>query len=224
MLAAQTPSRWILSALVIAMAQLPSFALGQLETEETKSGATKFESLFDGESLSGWEGDPRFWSVSEGVLTGSTHPDGINKNTFLVAKGLFEDFILRLQFKLTNHASGIQIRSKIPDPQKPFIVVGYQADIGGGDTGTFYEEQGRGTLAATNKDQVKKLLKPEDWNTYEIEAKGNEFIVRLIGEATSIYEETRQPCPKTGRIALQLQAGPAMKIEFRDLQIRNIEP
>ena len=170
MLAAQTPSRWILSALVIAMAQLPSFALGQLETEETKSGATKFESLFDGESLSGWEGDPRFWSVCEGVLTGSTHPDGINKNTFLVAKGLFEDFILRLQFKLTNHASGIQIRSKIPDPQKPFIVVGYQADIGGGDTGTFYEEQGRGTLAATNKDQVKKLLKPEDWNTYEIEA------------------------------------------------------
>ena len=52
MLAAQTPPRWILSALVIAMAQVPSFALGQLETEETKSGATKFESLFDGESLS----------------------------------------------------------------------------------------------------------------------------------------------------------------------------
>ena len=224
MLDTQTPSCRILPALVIAMAQLPTFALGQLETEKTKSEATKFESLFDGESLSGWEGDPRFWCASEGVLTGSTHPDGISENTFLVATGLYEDFTLRLQFRLTNHASGIQIRSRIPAPQKPFIVVGYQADIGGGDTGTFYEEQGRGTLAATNKDQVKKLLKPEDWNTYEIEAKGNKFVVRLNGQATSSYQETGQPCPKTGRIALQLQAGPAMKIEFRDLQIRKIEP
>lgn len=224
MLAAQTPSCRILPVLVIAMAQLPSFALAQFETKKIKSGATTFEALFDGKSLSGWEGDPRFWSASEGVLTGSTHPDGIGKNTFLVASGRFEDFILRLQFRLTNHASGVQIRSQIPDPQKPFIVVGYQADIGGGDTGTFYEEQGRGTLAATNKEQVKKLLKPGDWNTYEIEAKGNQFVVRLNGQTTSNYQETRQPCPKTGRIALQLQAGPAMKIEFRDLQIRKIEP
>ena len=187
-------------------------------------GFREFERLFNGESLSGWEGDPRFWSASKGVLTGSTHPDGINENTFLVATGSFENFILRLQFRLINHASGLQIRSRIPDPQKPFTVVGYQADIGGGDTGTFYEEQGRGTLAGPNMDQVKKLLKPGDWNTYEVEAKGNKFVVRLNGQTTSTYQETRQPCPKTGRIALQLQAGPAMKIEFRELQIRKIEP
>lgn len=179
--------------------------------------------LFDGKSLQGWAGDTRYWSVENGAIVGSTHPDGITKNTFLVADHAYKDFELQLQFKISNHASGIQIRSQVPDPEKPFTVIGYQADIGGGDTGTFYEEQGRGNLAVADAEKVRKLLKPDQWNLYSIRAVGNQFIVRLNGEITASFKETQRPCPETGCIALQLQAGPAMKIEFRDLKLTKIQ-
>lgn len=181
-------------------------------------------SLFDGKSLKGWSGDPRYWSVENGAIVGSTHPQGIDENTFLVADQTYGDFELQLQFKLTNHASGIQIRSKTPDPDRPFIVVGYQADIGGGDTGTFYEEQGRGNLAVGDAEKVRRQFKRNDWNSYTIRAVGNQFVIKLNGEVTSTYQETQRPCPATGCIALQLQAGPAMKIEFRDLRLIKIQP
>ena len=29
-----------------------------------------FVSIFDGETLNGWDGDPRFWSVEDGAITG----------------------------------------------------------------------------------------------------------------------------------------------------------
>ena len=84
--------------------------------------------LFDGKSLQGWAGDTRYWSVENGAIVGSTHPDGITKNTFLVADHVYEDFELQLQFKLSNHASGIQIRSQVPDPRKAFY--GYRLSGG----------------------------------------------------------------------------------------------
>jgi hypothetical protein len=209
------------AACLISIAHLkPIQAQERVEAEDP----LETQSLFDGKSLKGWSGDPRYWSVKNGAIVGSTHTKGIGQNTFLVADQIYGDFELQLQFKLTNHASGIQIRSKIPDPDRPFIVVGYQADIGGGDTGTFYEEQGRGNLAVGDMEEVRRLFKPNGWNSYTIRAVGNHFVVKLNGEITSTYQETQRPCPATGCIALQLQAGPAMKIEFRDLKVRPIRP
>ena len=34
-----------------------------------------FHSLFDGQTLDGWEGNPKFWSVQDGVITGQTTAD-----------------------------------------------------------------------------------------------------------------------------------------------------
>ena len=36
-------------------------------------GAEKgFEKIFDGKTLKGWNGDPKFWSVKDGAITGQT--------------------------------------------------------------------------------------------------------------------------------------------------------
>ena len=53
-----------------------------------------FESLFDGKSLDGWDGNPDFWSVKDGVITGQTTADKPTKgNTFLIyRKGEVGDF------------------------------------------------------------------------------------------------------------------------------------
>src|SRR5262245_12597064 len=33
---------------------------------------TGFESIFDGKTLTGWDGDPQFWRVEEGVIIGES--------------------------------------------------------------------------------------------------------------------------------------------------------
>ena len=71
--------------------------------------------LFNGKDLSGWDGDPRLWSVKDGVIHGETTPENAAKgNTFIIWKeGQVKNFDLRLSFRCnaTNN-SGIQYRSK----------------------------------------------------------------------------------------------------------------
>ena len=106
--------------------------------------AEESKELFNGKDLTGWEGDNKFWSVEDGVITGRTTKDNPAKhNTFLVWKGgTVKDFELHVWFKIDGGNSGVQYRSKeLPD----HVVAGYQADIvdEGPYTGILYEEKGR---------------------------------------------------------------------------------
>lgn len=77
-----------------------------------------FRSIFDGKSLSGWDGDPMFWRVENGALVGQTTAEKQpQQNTFLIWRGGRPgDFQLKLDFKLTGFNSGIQYRSiELPD-------------------------------------------------------------------------------------------------------------
>lgn len=110
-----------------------------------------FIQIFDGRSLEGWHGDPAYWSVVNGVLTGSVTPETpLKTNTFLVWKdGEPNDFELKLNFRITESGnSGINYRSEIID-SIPYALRGYQADIDGKIryTGQNYEERKRATLA-----------------------------------------------------------------------------
>lgn len=112
------------------------------------------QTLFNGEDLTGWDGDPRLWSVKDGVLHGETTPDAAaNGNTFLIWKdGVLKDFELRLSFRCnaTNN-SGIQYRSKhITDgkAKNRWVVRGYQHEIRNENklpsvAGFIYDEGGR---------------------------------------------------------------------------------
>lgn len=111
--------------------------------------------LFNGKDLTGWRGNPDFWSVKDGAITGRTTPEKpASENTFLIWNGEVADFTLTLKYKMQPGDgsrfvnSGIQFRSKVVD-EKNFVVAGYQADLEYGDTysGILYEEKGRGTLA-----------------------------------------------------------------------------
>ena len=44
-----------------------------------------FKSIFDGKSLKGWNGDPKFWSVQDGAISGKTTKENPTKgNTFII--------------------------------------------------------------------------------------------------------------------------------------------
>lgn len=110
-----------------------------------------FVSLFNGNDLSGWEGDKRFWRVENGEIIGQTSDDNkAEHNTFLIRRGeSYGDFELRFSYQVTGYNSGIQYRSK---EQDDYVVRGYQADFearwhedGTVDkfSGMFFEENGR---------------------------------------------------------------------------------
>lgn len=93
------------------------------------------QSLFNGKDLTGWDGDPRLWSVKDGVIHGETTPENAaTGNTFVIWQGgRTKDFELRLTFRCnaTNN-SGIQYRSKHITEGKvgnKWVVRGYQHEI-----------------------------------------------------------------------------------------------
>jgi hypothetical protein len=73
-----------------------------------------FVSLFDGQTLAGWEGDPTYWRVENGVLVGEITPATVVKsNTFIIWRGgRPKDFELKLDYRITPTGnSGINYRS-----------------------------------------------------------------------------------------------------------------
>lgn len=171
--------------------------------ESAPPEAKGMTSIFNGKDLSGWDGDPRLWSVRDGVIHGETTADAkANGNTFLIwQEGRTRNFELRLSFRCnaTNN-SGIQYRSRHITEGKvrnKWVVRGYQHEIRNevdlpSVSGFIYDEGGRrgrtclvGEKATWEPDGkkvqerlidgegFKKLFKLDDWNDVIIRAKGN---------------------------------------------------
>ena len=73
---------------------------------QKKGGQTKekgFVSIFDGKTLNNWKGDPTYWRVEDGTLTGEITPSTLLKtNSFIVWQGGEPaDFELKGEFKIT---------------------------------------------------------------------------------------------------------------------------
>jgi hypothetical protein len=199
-------------------------------------------SLFDGKSLQGWSGLTANWSVQDGAITGENKADApIAQNTFLVYEKPVKDFELTLEFKIVGGNSGIQYRSKVFDKDK-FVVGGYQADIDANKRymGINYEERGRGIMAergeiiavdgqgkksrvgsAGDADALLSQIKWEDWNRYKIVAKGNVLQHYVNDQLMSEVQDSESAkSASEGVLALQLHAGPPMKVQFKNIMLK----
>ena len=201
--------------------------------------------LFNGTNLDGWDGDPRFWKVENGCITGETTAEVTPEaNTFLIWKlGEVDDFELTAEYKIDAGNSGIQVRSfRLPD--RPWGIGGYQADFEAGDrySGIIYGENFRGILAdrgqqtkigedhkpavtgKTGEDEaLQKVVKKGDWNEYRIVAKGFTLQNYINGQLTAeVTDEDGQMRRRGGLLALQLHAGPPMKVQFRNLKLKRL--
>ena len=78
-----------------------------------------YTSLFDGKTLTGWDGQPGLWRVEDGAIVGETlkekYPPWAFPNTNLVYRGVTaKDFDLKLEIKVEKGGgSGIQYRSSV---------------------------------------------------------------------------------------------------------------
>ncbi|HEV3168118.1 MAG TPA: PVC-type heme-binding CxxCH protein [Isosphaeraceae bacterium] len=190
-------------ALVVYLAS-PS----QVPMLATRDNARDF---FNGRDLTGWQGDPKLWTVENGEIVGKTA--GLARNEFLRSEMMAGDFRLTCQVKLVGNEgnSGIQFRSAaLPEGE----MKGDQADIGVGWWGKLYEENGRGLLWDQSGEAH---VKPNDWNTYEILAIGTKIRTRINGKICVDLDDPAG-APR-GIFAFQLHSGGPTEVRFRDLKL-----
>ena len=207
-----------------------------------------FQSIFDGQTLTGWDGNPAYWRVENGALVGEITPQTVVKsNTFIVWRGARpRDFELKLDYRITPAGnSGINYRSAIVadavTPDNRFAMRGYQLDVDGAKryAGNNYEEKGRLFLAV--RGQVTRVVggRPpvlvsttaddnqllsainDDWNSVHISARGNTLIHMINGRLMSVVIDDDAPNrPADGLIGVQVHVGPPMKVEYRNIRLK----
>jgi len=207
-----------------------------------------FKPIFDGKTLEGWDGNPQFWSVEDGAITGQTSPDNPTKgNTFIIWRGGQPgDFELKLEYRLRNHNSGIQFRSwEEPDKWGKWVIGGYQADIAEPKRfdGILYGERFRGILCMRgdktvigtdhkpkvvgklgDSDELFDAIGRDEWNEYHIVAKGNHLAHYVNGnQMVDVTDDDVEQRRDDGLIALQLHAGPPMKVQFRNIRLKLLD-
>jgi len=208
-----------------------------------------FEKIFDGKTLKGWNGNPKFWSVKDAAITGQTTKENPTKgNTFIIWEGKTGNFDLRLDYKIIGGNSGIQYRSFKADGPDEWRIGGYQADFEAGDTfsGICYGERFRGILSLRGKKttltvgddgklkkevedfakdaDIAKAIKKEDWNSYRIVARNFSLTHYINGvKTTQVIDRDRKTRRAEGLLALQLHAGPPMNVQFKNIRIKELQ-
>ncbi len=234
---------------LLGLSLLASPLTGQLSAQEkSQSKPAKledgFQSLFNGQDLSGWKGNMELWSAEEGMIVGRTTAEKpLEFNTFLIYdESPVANFELRLDYKIQKGNSGIQYRSKVLDEEK-FIVGGYQADIDSGRTyvGINYEERARGILAERGQSvtiaedgtktvedfgdraELGKKVDLEGWNKYVVIANGNKLSHYINGELMSeVIDNQSDKASASGVLAFQVHQGPAMVVQFKNIRIKTL--
>ncbi len=205
-----------------------------------------FKSIFDGKTLTGWDGDPAYWRVEDGAITGQTTPDKpLKNNTFLIwRQGEVDDFELTLEYRISGGNSGIQYRSwEDPDKWGKWVAGGEQADIDATNkyTGILYSERSRGILAQRGQkvvigddhkpkevgkigtaEELAGKIRDKDWNSYRIIARGNRYVHEINGQVMIEATDEDRAARRSGILALQLHVGNPMKIQFRNLQLKRL--
>jgi hypothetical protein len=206
--------------------------------------------LFDGSTLTGWEGDPRFWRVEDGCITGeSTAGLVLKQNTFLIWRGgTVADFTIGFAYRILSEEgnSGLQFRSS---DRGGFLVTGYQANVeqgGRNRNGMLYDEGGgREVLALAGERtrvgdgkarpsserfaetmQLFAAVKGRgEWNRYRVIAHGATMTVSINDTLMcEVTDEGPTQAATSGIVALQLHVGKPMKIQFKDLVLTRLGP
>jgi hypothetical protein len=91
-----------------------------------------YVTLFDGKSLKGWDGNPKFWRVEDGAIIGESTVQNPSGNSYIVNREMqAKDFTLKFEIKVEGKGgSGIQYRSVTGLPWLAKIAPEVTANVG----------------------------------------------------------------------------------------------
>jgi hypothetical protein len=226
---------------------LATVAAGGAEPAANRSAEDGFCPLFDGRTLEGWKAaDMSYWSVADGAITATITPEHpCDVNQYLIWQGgELADFELRLEFRFGGSPGingGFQFRSREIENHD---VAGYQID-NNHDTDwlvRIYDEHGRHTLAYRGTRTVfdaagqrhetplegaagPAKFKLDQWHEYGLVCRGSRIALSVNGQLVAeVIDDDPKEQDLSGILALQLHSGPPMKVQFRNIRLKELEP
>jgi hypothetical protein len=162
-------------------------------------------SLFDGQTLFGWEAHSKAdWQVKDGAIVVTSGEPGL-----LCTSVPFADYVLKVEFRAdpaTN--SGVFLRTPPVADKDAVTTRCYELNIAPADnpfpTGSFV---GRHKTSTECQD--------EGWRSFEVTLEGPQATVKYNDEVALEYTDPK-PSPR-GLIGLQLNSG---KVEFRNIKLK----
>ena len=193
--------------------QYLGFADRHLDSEED------WEPLMTPGTFDGWRKLPGgLWEWTGDVLIGKGSPSDW-RHGVLVSDQEYDDFEARLMFRILRGCSGFYFR--VEEDGTDTRVSGFQAEIDSSlDTGGLYETRGRNWVLKPDPELVAEIYEPGEWTEMIVRAVGDDLEVRINGTVTARLDE--DPGRRRGKLALQIHAGHAVHVEFKDLKIRPI--
>ena len=211
----------------------------------TPDDTTGFTQIFDGKSLTGWDGDATFWRAENGAIVGESTPaKKVAENSFLIWRGgTVRDFELKIEFRINGTNSGVQYRSKERPDVGKWVLQGYQADMDFANsfTGNVHDERGprfflarRGNVvrgvdgggkqqiaALETADALKAYIKVNDWNQLHVVARGWTLMHFINGHLMAVFvdDDTTNRMAE-GLIGLQMHVGDPFKVEYRNIWLK----
>ena len=176
----------------------------------------KLKPIFNGKDLTGWEvpegNDAAGWyKAVDGVLKIQSGPK--KKGSILWSKKKYRNFVVEFEFRMGEGRvdSGVHVRTKDQ------IQIGISGSLNRDMTCSPYIPGKGYPVEAKN---IKKLLRPKDWNTMRIQAIGKEYTVWLQGEKVMTYKS--DSAIDEGPIGIQLHGGRNMAIDYRKLKLAEL--
>lgn len=183
----------------------------------------ELQSLFDGRSLDGWDGDPRYWSVRDGEIVGA-NTGRVPSSTYLFTRESHREFRLVFEVRQTLSPAHSTMHSAV-------AALGERIEDQGGNKHGFkgpllmfchdwgiWDAHGRNRVEPPDQDGPVRDHPAErkgDWNRIEILVRGNRL--RMVANGTLIFDITDRPeLLRASPLGLQLHAnGRPQEFRFR---------
>jgi len=186
----------------------------RLSDEQIREG---WISLFDGETLYGWQPTSEVdWQAVGGEIRATQGKQGL-----LATTTQFADYELHIEFKATkNTNSGIFLRSPLQpkDPAKDCYELNIAPRENPFPTGRFVKRRAKYTPVGTSPRTQRSARSIDAWNgewhTFDIAVHGIDAKVRLDGIGIAHVEDS---IPSRGHIGLQFNEG---EIAFRNIRLK----
>lgn len=177
------------------------------------------DELFNKKDLRGWRVEGKkadgHWKVEGDRIVGE---NADKTGSVLWTKSDFQDFDLTLDYKTTSKDYDTGVFARATSHQ---IQIGISRSLKKDMTGCIYAPKDKQGSYPGQTDKVAKFHKLGDWNTLRIVVKGKSIQTFLNGEEFVDYEA--KTIPANGPIGLQLHGGVHMKVEFKNLKLKELK-
>ncbi|MDR1382227.1 MAG: DUF1080 domain-containing protein [Planctomycetaceae bacterium] len=158
--------------------------------------------------------------LPDGTLSSSTPPNQ-KEDGILVSKKNYQDFAVKVSFKMESGNSGLYFRAKEND--QSYWLSGFQCEIAMDSkvNAALWEVAGRGWVGKTQQTEAvsAKATKQGDWNNIATVAVGDHIVTFLNGETVMNLIDPKPTHGSSGKVGLQLHGGGSQGCLFRDFYI-----